>query len=82
MDHVRTQLPYALVVGVIGVMVGDLPTAYGMHPVFSYLLGGLILLFLLRYVGRHDLDSPQWSSAGDEAVAAAADPGRPVGPSG
>ena len=26
-DHVRTQLPYALTVGVIGMLIGDIPTA-------------------------------------------------------
>jgi Na+/H+ antiporter NhaC len=76
MDHVRTQLPYALVVALIGLLVGDLPTAYGMHPAFSYLLGGVIILLLLRYVGRRDLDSPQWNTGEEETeVAGPADPG-------
>jgi Na+/H+ antiporter NhaC len=70
MDHVRTQLPYALAVGLIGLLVGDLPTAYGLHPVFSYLLGGSILFLVLRYLGRHDLDSPQWNTAENESEAA------------
>lgn len=61
MDHVRTQLPYALAVGLTGMAVGDIPTAYGLHPAISYLLGGGILVLLLRYVGRPDMDSPQWS---------------------
>jgi len=59
-DHVRTQLPYALAVAFTGMLVGDIPTAFGMSPVFSYLLGGTVLYLLLRFVGRKDFDSPQW----------------------
>ncbi|MFW6089255.1 MAG: Na+/H+ antiporter NhaC family protein [Gemmatimonadota bacterium] len=59
-DHVRTQLPYALLVGGVAVAVGDVPTAYGMSPVFSYLIGGTVLFLVLRFLGRHDLESPQF----------------------
>lgn len=65
-DHVRTQLPYALTVGVIGIMAGDIPTAYGMSPVFSYLIGTAVLFLILRFIGRHDLESPQFNE--DHAV--------------
>jgi Na+/H+ antiporter NhaC len=51
-DHVRTQLPYALVVAVTALVVGNLPTAFGMHPAISYLLGAGILFALVRFVGR------------------------------
>ncbi len=60
MDHVRTQLPYALLVGIVGMAVGDIPTAYGMHPALSYLLGGTFIFLFLRFVGKYDYDSPQW----------------------
>jgi len=65
-DHVRTQLPYALTVGVIGIMAGDIPTAYGMNPLFSYAIGGVILFLILRFIGRNDLESPQFNE--DHAV--------------
>ncbi|MFQ5889327.1 MAG: Na+/H+ antiporter NhaC family protein [Gemmatimonadota bacterium] len=66
-DHVRTQLPYALVVALVGMLAGDVPTAYGMSPVFSYALGGAALFLLLRFVGRKDFDSVQrMASAGEE----------------
>lgn len=44
-DHVRTQLPYALTVGLVAIVGGTLPAAYG---VSSYILfpAGLLLLFL------------------------------------
>jgi Na+/H+ antiporter NhaC len=60
-DHVRTQLPYALTVAVVGMAVGDIPTAFGMSPAISYVLGGTILFALLRFYGKKDFDSPQWS---------------------
>jgi Na+/H+ antiporter NhaC len=65
-DHVRTQLPYALTVGVVGIMAGDIPTAYGMSPLWSYLIGAVVLFLILRFVGRHDLESPQFDE--DHAV--------------
>ncbi len=50
-DHVRTQLPYALLVAVVGMLVGDIPTAYGMPWIFSYALGIAIIFMVLRTVG-------------------------------
>ncbi|MFQ5678284.1 MAG: Na+/H+ antiporter NhaC family protein [Gemmatimonadota bacterium] len=63
-DHVRTQLPYALAVAIVGMLAGDIPTAYGMSPILSYLLGVTVLFLLLRFVGRPDHDSPQWQREG------------------
>jgi len=60
-DHVRTQLPYALTVGVVGMLVGDIPTAFGMPPWISYVVGAAILFSLLRFYGKKDFDSPQWA---------------------
>ena len=68
-DHVRTQLPYALTVAVVGMAAGDLPTAFGMPPWISYVLGGTVLFLVLRFVGRPDFDSPQWSEEARREVA-------------
>lgn len=51
-DHVRTQLPYAILVAVVGMLVGDIPTAYGLSPYISIILGALILLSTLYIIGR------------------------------
>ncbi len=51
-DHVRTQLPYALIVAFVGMAVGDIPTAYGLSPWISLGLGFLILAAVLRLFGR------------------------------
>jgi len=51
-DHVRTQLPYALLVAVVGMAVGDLPTAFGL-PCWVSLASALVILYLiLRVFGR------------------------------
>jgi Na+/H+ antiporter NhaC len=60
-DHVRTQMPYALLVGVVGMVVGDIPTAYGMSPWISIVLGSAILLGVLYLFGKRE-DMPATAS--------------------
>lgn len=51
-DHVRTQLPYALVVGAVAWLVGDVATGFGL-PVWTALLIGTVLLgVIVRVVGK------------------------------
>jgi Na+/H+ antiporter NhaC len=51
-EHVRTQMPYALLVGTVAVLVGTVPGGYGFPPLLSIVLGVGILLFALRTFGR------------------------------
>ena len=51
-EHVRTQLPYALVVGVVGILVGTLPTGFGFPWWMSMLIGAAILFVGLRVFGK------------------------------
>lgn len=51
-DHVRTQLPYAMLVAVIGMLIGDIPTAYGFSPYLSLILGSGILILILYLIGK------------------------------
>jgi len=52
-DHVRTQLPYALVVAGVALVVGELPAAAEwVHPLFSMALGVVILWGILKIFGR------------------------------
>jgi Na+/H+ antiporter NhaC len=51
-DHVRTQLPYALVAACVGVTFGDIPTAYGLPPWISILAGFGVLTAVLFLFGR------------------------------
>lgn len=51
-DHVRTQLPYALAVGTISIVVGNLGTAYGL-PVWAALTIGIaVLIVILKLFGE------------------------------
>jgi Na+/H+ antiporter NhaC len=52
-DHVRTQLPYALLAAGIAMLVGDLPTAlWGINPLISLVLGLILMYVVLRVIGR------------------------------
>jgi Na+/H+ antiporter NhaC len=51
-DHVRTQLPYAVLVALVGMCLGDIPTAYGMSPLITIVGGSLVLFGVLRIFGK------------------------------
>lgn len=51
-EHVRTQLPYALLVGFVAIFIGTIPAGYGLPPWVSLIIGGAILLSVLRFFGR------------------------------
>lgn len=51
-DHVRTQLPYALTVGGVATLVGTIPGAYGV-PFYITLPVGLLLLYgIVEFFGK------------------------------
>jgi len=56
--HVRTQMPYALTVGVVAILVGDLPTAFGLSPWISLLLGSAVVVGIVLKFGRRSDWSP------------------------
>jgi len=51
-DHVRTQLPYALVVAFVCILLGDILSAYGYSPFLSFGLIGIILVGVVLIFGR------------------------------
>jgi Na+/H+ antiporter NhaC len=51
-DHVRTQLPYAIVVALIAMTVGDIPTALGVSPWLALPVGVVVMFIVLRVFGR------------------------------
>jgi Na+/H+ antiporter NhaC len=51
-EHVRTQLPYALLVGGAALLVGTIPGGYGLPPWISILAGIAILYAILKTLGR------------------------------
>jgi Na+/H+ antiporter NhaC len=57
-DHVRTQLPYALVVAAVAMVVGEIPAALEwMHPAWGIFIGIVILYFILKFFGKNPEDS-------------------------
>ncbi len=50
-EHVRTQLPYALSVGTVAILFGTLPAGFGMPWWVGLIAGAILLLGLLKTVG-------------------------------
>jgi Na+/H+ antiporter NhaC len=51
-DHVRTQLPYALTVGAITILIGGILFQVGLHWSINFLIGIGILFLIVRFVGK------------------------------
>lgn len=56
-DHVRTQLPYALVPALLSIVVGLLPAGYDISPMFTLPLGILAMLLTVRFLGKRVADA-------------------------
>lgn len=50
--HVRTQMPYALVVGVTCILFGTLPASWGISPWISLLVSAAVLWLIVRALGK------------------------------
>ena len=51
-EHVRTQLPYALLVGAVGLVIGTIPGGFGVPPWLSIVVGIGVLWGILKFFGR------------------------------
>ena len=49
-DHVRTQLPYALFGGILSLIVGYLPIGFGISPWLMLPVGILIIVLTIRFM--------------------------------
>lgn len=52
MDHVATQMPYALLIGFMTIVVGYLPVSFGMSILIVLPLGILSIFGVLRVIGK------------------------------
>ncbi len=52
LSHVRTQMPYALTVGGISLVLGTIPAAFGISTWFLYPFGFLAIYLIIRIFGR------------------------------
>jgi Na+/H+ antiporter NhaC len=50
--HVRTQMPYAAGIGVLAMLLGDIPSAYGLSPWISLLVGAAIIVVVVFRFGK------------------------------
>jgi len=51
-DHVRTQLPYALAVGTIAVVAGSIPAGLGLSPWLLIPIGAVLCIITMYVLGR------------------------------
>lgn len=51
-EHVRTQLPYALTTGLLAIVFGSLPAAYGISPWILIPAGILVMYLIIRFLGK------------------------------
>ncbi|QQS37708.1 MAG: Na+/H+ antiporter NhaC family protein [Ignavibacteriales bacterium] len=51
-EHVRTQLPYAILIGILGMLIGDIPTAYGVSPYVSLAVMVVAVVGILFVFGK------------------------------
>lgn len=52
-EHVRTQMPYAILVGVVTILIGTIPGGYGFPPLLSIVIGAALLFGILWFFGRN-----------------------------
>ncbi|MCK5823411.1 MAG: hypothetical protein KAG95_05365 [Bacteroidales bacterium] len=51
-EHVRTQLPYALTVGAVSILFGTIPSAYGISSLLLFPLGTIVIYLTIKFVGK------------------------------
>ena len=71
-DHVRTQIPYALTVGAVSLVVGLLPSGFGV-PWWLTLPAGAAILVGILYVFGQGVEEGAEQEAGAEAASASTD---------
>ena len=59
----RTQLPYAFVVAIVCILLGDVPSAFGLSPYISLLLIAILLVGVIYAVGRNVDNSQEMKTA-------------------
>ena len=51
-DHVRTQLPYALTTGAVAIVIGTIPSSFGISPWILFPVGFITLLVIIKVFGK------------------------------
>ena len=58
-DHVRTQLPYAITAAAVSIVLGYFPAGFGVGPLVLLPLGLLLLWVLLQLLGKRPEEVPE-----------------------
>ena len=70
-EHVRTQLPYAMSVGLVALFLGTLPAGFGMPWWLGLGVGAVLLYLVLRFFGTPvEVTRPEVEPAPPEAATA------------
>ena len=56
LEHVHTQLPYALTVGGIAILAGLIPSGFGLPWWLCFIVGGTCVVAVVRWFGEHRVD--------------------------
>ena len=51
-EHVRTQMPYALTVGAVSIVFGTIPAAYGIPSLILFPLGIFAIYLIIKFIGK------------------------------
>jgi len=51
-DHVRTQLPYALTVALVTILLGYIPTSYQVPPLITLIIGCACIFGIVMIIGK------------------------------
>ena len=65
LDHVKTQIPYALCTMFVATVIGYIPAAAGIHPLISIGVGLAVLLAGLLIIGRRADSARSGTASGD-----------------
>ncbi|MFP4059238.1 MAG: Na+/H+ antiporter NhaC family protein [Bacteroidales bacterium] len=51
-EHVRTQIPYALTTGFVGIFLGIIPATYGISSWILFPVSISVIYFIIRFIGK------------------------------
>ena len=52
LDHVKTQMPYAVTVAIVALFIGFIPAAYNTNPFLLLFIGACIVYLIVRFFGK------------------------------
>jgi Na+/H+ antiporter NhaC len=56
-EHVRTQIPYALTVGGVALFIGIIPASFGVSSLLTFPIATAVLYFVIRRFGKKVIDA-------------------------